>query len=181
MRKRIIIGCILAYLVLTMAVCVETPTAQDYSPFNPAPVGVPVTATVECGDPYAASELYNLKITVQEIIRGKEALKRIKAASMSDQPTKADSEYILARIRFEFFARGAPGDKDYDLREDQFVAVSSDGREYDAPSIVQPKLILSSRLHSGDSLEGWLAFQVAQDDNKPLMLFNRGGIWFKLY
>ena len=43
---------------------------------------------------------------------------------------------------------------------------------------------------SGDSLEGWITFQVAIDDNKPLMTFTAdptgvvhhgGNIWFQLY
>jgi hypothetical protein len=52
-----------------------------------------------------------------------------------------------------------------------------------SPPIVQPKPELSGRLHSGDSLEGWVTLQVAIDDNKPLMTFGREQDvkWFQLY
>lgn len=181
MGKRELISCILACMLFTLFVKVETLKAQGDSPLNPAPIGTTVVASVELGNMYGASELYDVKIVIQEIVSGKEVMERIKAMSGSNQKTKVGFVYILAHIRFEFYARGAPGDKNYDLKEDQFIAVSSDGKIYGSPFISQNNLTLRGILQSGDSLEGWLAFQVPQDDSKPLLFFERGSIWFQLY
>ena len=190
MISRMTIGCILACLVITMAVCDETARAQGNSPHNPQPVGVPLTAIVECGAGYTSHELYDTKITVLEIVRGEKAWERVKEASLSNEPPKGGFEYILARIRFEYFARGFPGECSHELRPEQFTAVSANGKEYKALSVVPPKPELSGRLHSGDSLEGWVAFLVAQEDSKTLMTFTAdvggailhgGGVWFQLY
>jgi hypothetical protein len=190
MISRITIGCILACLVLTLVVYVETTRAQGHSPHSPIPVGVPIVAMIECGEGYTSLELYDVKITLLEIVRGEKAWKRIKEASMSNGLPNVGFEYILGRIKFEFFKRGFPGDKNYELRGSQFTAFSINGKEYKTPPIVQPKPELSGRLRSGDSLVGWVTFQVAIDDNKPLMTFtvksggaveHGGDVWFQLY
>lgn len=184
MKSRIVIGFSLACLFFAMVICLETARAQGDSPHHPIPVGVPVVTMIECGEGYTSLELYDARITLLEIVRGKKAWERIKEASPSNTPPDAGFEYILARIKFGLSKRGLPGDKNYDLKGVQFSAFSIDGREYKILLSVQPKPELSGRLRSGDSLEGWLAFLVAKEDGKPLMNFNRehdGGIWFQLY
>ena len=184
MKGRVIIGYSLACLVLTLVFCVETTTAQGRSPSSPVPVGIPVVTTVECGTGYSSLELYDARLTLLEIVRGEKAWNLIKEASVFNKPPKVGFEYIVARIRFEFFKRGFPGDKNYELREDQFTAVSISGREYEAPSVLPLKPRLSGTLSSGKSLEGWVTLLVPKEDNKPLMNFDRehdGGIWFQLY
>lgn len=102
-------------------------------------------------------------------------------ADPSNEPPKTGSVYILARIRFEFFARGKPGDCSYELNEEEFTAISSKGEEYKTPSIVPPDpKLLGRRLSSGDLVEGWATFLVDEDDNKVLLTFART-IWFQLY
>jgi hypothetical protein len=190
MKGKVVIGRILACLVLTLVACVETARAEGQSPHSAIPVGVPIVTVIECGEGYTSLELYDAKITLLEIVRGEKAWKRIKEASVSNGPPDVSFEYILARIKFEFFKRGFPGDKNYELRGSQFVAFSINGKEYKTPPVVQPKPELSGRLRSGDSLEGWITFKVAIDDNKPLMTFTAdptgavqhgGNIWFQLY
>ena len=197
MRKRITIGFISTCLALAMASSAKTETsvlqspkaASGYSPLSPAPVGVAVADIIGCGRGYNSHETYDIKITLLEVLRGKEASEHIKMANTANQPPDAGFEYILARIRFEYFARGSPGDCAYELMGEQFTAVSSDGKEYTRPSLVLPKPELSGTLNSGDSLEGWVGFQVAQSDKKPLMSFTAdpggvvthgGGVWFQL-
>jgi len=155
------------------------------------PVGVPLVTTISFGDDYSTPvELYDARITVLEVIRGENAWVFLKKASSSNQPSGTDQEYVAARIRFEFAARGAPWDKSYTIQEDQFTAESSDGKEYRTPSVRLPKPGLSITLHSGDSAEGWLAFAIPRNEKKPRMVFKedvqtllrRGaGVRFKLY
>jgi hypothetical protein len=183
MRKRVSICIVLVYLVLTMAVCVDPPVIQGLSPFNPAPVGESLLTKVEIGEGYSSFvESHDVKITVLKIVRGEKAWDLIKAENVSNEPPKVGFEYLLARIRFEYSSKEASGDKSYQLREDQFTATSTDGKEYENPSVEQPKPRVNSRVYPGDSLEGWVAFLVAKDDPKPLMIFGRyGTIWFQLY
>jgi len=190
MRGRVVIGLILACLLLTLIACVETARAQGQSPHSAIPVGVSMVTIIECGEGYTSLELYDAKITLLEIVRGEKVWKRIKEASVSNGPPGVGFEYILARIKFEFFKRGFPGDKSYELKGSQFIAFSIDGKEYKTPSVVVPKPELSGSLRSGDSLEGWVTFEVAIDNDRPLMVFTTdptgavqhgGNIWFQLY
>jgi hypothetical protein len=195
-RSRLIrrmIGCAFATLMLTIAVCARSPAQAPRpgsSPFSPAPIGFSVKTIVECGKGYISHELYDATITLLEIIRGAKAWDLIKEVSMSNEPPKAGFEYALARIRFEYFARGTPGDCVHELKEEQFTAFSADGKVYEIPAIVLPKPRLNGMLRSGDSLEGWVTFLVAQEDSKTLMTFTAkpggavehgGNVWFQLY
>lgn len=148
---------------------------------NAIPVGAMGSAIVELGDMYRSPETYDVKITVLEVVRGEESADLIKEASSSNALPQNGCEYILARIRFEFFARGAPGDKAWSLNGKQFHAFSNEGTPYEIPSIALPEPELTGVLRSGDSLEGWVAFEVAAQDMRPLMIFDQANIWFQLY
>jgi hypothetical protein len=190
MKTKLILSSQLICLFLTILVCPSIVVAQGNSPSNPAPAGKPFLTMIECGEGYTSQELYDMKITLVEVLRGKRAWDFLKGANPSNNPPKAGFEYTLARIKFEFSARGSRRECSYELRPEQFAALSADGREYETPSIVSPKPGLSGSLRSGECLEGWTAFSVQQGDSKPLMTFDpaSGGgmsrgkiIWFQLY
>ncbi len=155
------------------------------------PVGVPLSTTISFGDEYTNSvELYDAKITVLEIVRGSKAWDLIKKAAASNPKPKPGFEYLLVRIRFEFSARSTPGDKTYALAENQFSAMSAAGIEYVSPSVSKLEPKLNGALRSGESLEGWLALSVAEEDKKPILIFTEdvqtilrsgSGVRFKLY
>jgi hypothetical protein len=167
-------------------------TAQESSPAHAQPVGVSFTTIIVFGNQYdGGDELYDAHITVLEIVRGPKAWDIIKRDSASNPPPKPGFEYLLARVRFEFSARTSPHHYNYMLRQNQFTAMSSAGYEYLSPALAaQPIPPLSGTLRSGDSVEGWLAFQVPQSDRKPIMVFREdvgsvfhegGGSFFRLY
>lgn len=169
--------------------------APGSSHLSPAPAGFTVKTTIERGDSYFSPRLYDVEVTLLEIVRGKEAWERIKAQGVSDQLPKTGSEYILARVNLGYSRRGR-GDEDdpYKLTEGQFAAVSTDGvTEYEIPHVLQqpePKLI-GYTFKSGESHEGWILLQVPEDDKQPLLIFKRqhvegaygiwGYIWFQLF
>jgi len=178
------------WLVLALLVCPGIVAAQGNSPSSPAPAGKPFQAMVECGEGYTSQELYDMKITLVEVLRGKKAWDVLKEASPSNKPPKIGFDYILVRVKLELFARSSRRECSYELRPEQFTALSADGREYEGPSVVPPKPGLSGDLRSGGSFEGWRAFLVQQGDSKPLMTFDpaSGGgmsrgkiVWFQLY
>ena len=175
---------------------IDNPTSVPGSSyFNPAPAGVTVKTMIERGDPYAASEFYNLEITLLEFSRGKEAWEQIRAQGALDESPKANFDYILACIRFGYFLKGRGfGNQAHKVTKDQFAAVSADGNtQYEIPTVSRlPEPSLTDRVFSpGESREGWILLQVPKEDKKPLLIFKRdnvdgiyaiwGYIWFQLY
>jgi hypothetical protein len=163
--------------------------APGSGPRNPALKGTTLTGIVECGEGYTSHELYDIKITLVEVARGAEAWMRIKEASATNKPPGPGSDYVLARVRFGYYARGNPGLCVHPLSPDQFTAYSSTGEDYVNPTVIAPKPELRKELKSGDVFEGWIVFQIPQKDPSPLMSYaadsggavdHGGGKWFLL-
>jgi hypothetical protein len=162
---------------------------QGSSPSDPAPAGITVSGIIECGEGYTSHELYDIKITLLEVIRGEQAWKRIQASASSNKPAGPGTEYLLARIRYEYFARGVPGTCSHPLAPEEFTAYSKNGEDYKAVSVAPPKPELRKGLKSGESLDGWIVFAVSKEDKAPLLLYSAdsggavehgGGKWFLL-
>lgn len=159
------------------------------SPFDPAPIGAELSGIIECGRGYTSHELYNIKITLLEVIRGGKAWKRINKVSDANKPAGSDFEYILARLKFEYHARGKPGLCVHKLTPGQFTACSPDGEDYPYADVILPGPEMRGNLRSGDSLEGWIALLVPVTDENPLLYYSAdagkavlhgGNIWFRL-
>ena len=161
---------------------VQLPTSENegYSRVNPAPIGT--TLPVEYSELF---DRHKAAVTLLEIMRGEEAWQLLQDANMFNDPPDPGFEYILARIRFNYL-EGSGEDKPYEIYGSQFKAFSGDGCGYDTLSLVEPKPVLEATLYPGASCEGWVVFQVKEDDKRPLLTFEResygkGKIWFKLY
>jgi len=184
MKRKIFV----ASLCLTLAAfaCVETAAAQGESPSNAAPVGMSIKTQVECGERAGSMEPYDAKISVLQVLRGKDALDRLKAS-----PPKQGFDYVLARVAFQMNAILAPGNKTFELaRKMQFVALTADGNEQDPPSVTPPSPELHRMVKSGEAAEGWIVLLVEQANKKPVMFFDpaaggaMGGgrvLFFQLY
>lgn len=155
-------------------------------------LGTPLRTIIVFGDQYnGGDELYDVKITVAEVLRGEAAWRMVQAAGDSNATPNAKHEYLLARVRFEFAARAQPHHYNYTLDPSQFSAMSAATVPYTAAALaapVQPEL--RGTLRPGDSAEGWVAFVVARSDHTPLMIFREdvGSVihqgdasFFKLY
>jgi hypothetical protein len=180
--------------------------ASGNSPGGAVPIGSPIKTTVERGHAYMVPRLYNVEITLLEIIRGKEALSGAQKLVASNQSLQADYEYLVARLKMGYFERGRISgqgsggatekqhvafgggsvDVTYTLTDGQFLATSAGGEtEYPLPSVSQqpsPNLI-GWEFHPGESREGWILFRVPKVEKKPLLVFKREhvegiyGIW----
>lgn len=140
---------------------------------DPIPIGTAVKTEIHCGDSAGSMEPYDASITVLQVLRGNEAWNLLKEANPSNKQPQTGYEYILVRISFTMKARGAPGDKTFDLgRPMQFVAISADGREYLAPSLTLPKPGLARPTRADQLAEGWVAFMVEQKERNPIMVFD---------
>lgn len=155
-----------------------------------------VKTTVERGNAYLLPRLYNVEVTLLEIVRGKRAWERLNTQFIPAKPLELGFEYILTRIKFRYFSRGRESGyhATYKLSEGQFAAVSTDGTiDYGIPPVLQqpqPHLI-DWLFNPGESREGWILLQAPQNDTKPLLIFKRehaegiygiwGYVWFQLY
>jgi hypothetical protein len=166
-----LVVCLIFIIALPAPAPAQTPGS---APSLAAPAGVTLTDIVECGEGYTSHALYDMKIALLEVIRGEEAWKRIREASAANKPAESGSEFVLARIRFEYQARELPGLCVHLLLPEQFMAYSAGGEDYRPASVVTPKPEMRKELKSGESFEGWLAFMVAQQDKAPLMSYSAG-------
>ena len=159
------------------------------------PIGDTIKTTIERGNPYMHPTLYNVEITLLQTVRGNEAWERVKAQGVTDESPKVGFEYILTKIRLGYFRRSRGGkDEPYTMTEDQFVAVSSDGKtEYEIPHASrQPEpALIGYTFKAGESREGWILLEVSKDEKKPLLIYKRkrddgvygiwGHVWLQLY
>jgi hypothetical protein len=74
-----------------------------------------VTTQINCSNNPGGIEAYDATITLLEIVRGSDAWSLLQKADSSVIKPDDEYEYILARVSFMMKARGAPGDKTYDL------------------------------------------------------------------
>jgi len=180
----------IAFLSVSTAAISNPAVAQDNSSTNPASIGVPVRSMIELGSVYA--NIYDITVTLLEVVRGPEALNRLRQADPKNPAPAEGFEYILARIKFELKGRAITDKLSFDLGNAplQWVALSSDLLEYPKIAVTVPKPALAGTVKPGQSMEGWVAFVVDRKDSKPLMVFDpdAGGatgrgrtLFFKLY
>jgi len=184
-----------AYALITIAIIMTVllPSASAQSPgsspSSPVPVGVTLDAIIECGEGYTSHELYDARITMTETVRGEQAWKRLQETVQTNPPAEDGFEYVLARVRYEYMARGLPGTCIHSLSPEHFTAYSAAGEGYPRSAATPPPPELRKKLKSGESFEGWLVFSVAQKDNAPLVYYSidegggtqhGGGKWFVL-
>jgi len=180
-------------IVLSVFICVGVfvpAWSQESSPTNPASIGTPVKSMIELGS--VSANIYDITITNLEVVRGQEALTRIKSASAANPAPAAGAEYVLARVRFELKGRYVSDTMPMDIGRDplQWIALRSDLTELVKPDVTAPAPALIGRVEPGKSIEGWVVFTVDANDARPIMVFDpdTGGatgrgmtLFFKLY
>ncbi len=181
-------SCVTFFIAVTWYVA--TVHASGTSPSTAAAVGEVVSGIIECGEGYTSHELYDAKITLLEIVRAENAWQEIRIQNGANQPAATGYDYVLARLKFEYQARGRPGDCVHVVKRSHFTALSRNGVSYPNPELTVPQPELSGQLKSGESITGWIVFQIASEDVTPLMTFSvddagavqhGGKLWFELY
>ncbi len=168
-----------------------------YSLYNPAPVGKTVKAGLNMREAYMTnfSEFYELQITVNMIIRGKEGTDYINKKKLSLGTIEPGFEPIVILMKFAYFHKGiGSGTMDYRLFLSQFAAVPQNTKNIFNPvQVKKHQLQLADSIFKpGESREGFIVLQVPRAEKRPLMIMGReselsltfglfGYIWFKLY
>ena len=181
----------LALVCLAFAIFFVANIALSQSHEEAIPIGGSVKTQTNCSKRAGGIEVYDATITLLEVIRGSKAWELIKKADSSNKKPDIEYEYLLARVSYKMKARGAPGDKTFDLDTPlQFTAFSSEFEEYETPGIVIPEPVLRRTVSADQYAEGWIVLTVKKEDERPLLMFDpsSGGAWsrgkisfFKLY
>jgi len=145
---------------------------------NPAALGTELSFTVK-----NTLDSYKGKISIEQVIRGEEALMQVQDANMFNDAPDEGYEYMLAKINIAI-TDNANDDKVVDISQADFTLVSSSGKDYNRKSVVAPEPSIDASLYKGASNNGWAVFQVKKDDANPVITFGRkydgtGGVWFK--
>lgn len=178
MKIKISSGFATAFAVFIVLFYVNTTMSQSHE--EATPIEKSVTTQINCSKRAGGNEVYDATVTLLEVVRGNKAWKLIKKANKTNKKADKGYEYILARVSFKMIARGAPGDKTFDLvRPLQFTSFSEDFDEYEAPDIILPDPQLKRTVSAGQHAEGWIGLTVKKQDSKPLLMFDpsSGGAW----
>lgn len=145
----------------------------------PAPIGSKVNVSVD-----SILEKYDATVSVDQTIRGEDAWQLIQDTNMFNEEAKDGFEYLLAKATVKI-NKTQKTDVQVDINSYLFTLVSSAGKDYDHPMVVEPDPAINTKLYAGASHSGWIAFLVKKDDVSPLITFGRkydgtGGAWFKV-
>ena len=136
------------------------------------PLRKPYATMISFGDEYTSTiELYDVVLTVLEVQRGPADLVLSQETDTETKPPSGDSESLLVKVRFEYTARGAPGNKAYRLRPDQFRLIDAAGEEYPHAGLTVPEPAMDGLLRAPEVHEGWLAYTVHPDRNQLYLVF----------
>lgn len=150
------------------------------SMFFPADIGTPVVSTFHSwlGD-------FTAEITILEVIRGDSAHQIIIDATDFFYPPIEGFEHMLVKIKFKIISASAPDD-DFEVYDTLFISLASDGFVYPETDVgtrtfgPEPQLLFID-LFENQYAEGWGVYHVNETDTEPLLRFDYGNIYFKLY
>lgn len=111
-----------------------------------------------------------------ESVTGEEASQMVSDANQFNEEASEGKEYILAKFRVQLIAAE---EEPFNINSQQFDVISEGGSSYESfisVSGLEPEF--RSDLYEGGENEGWVAFTVDTDDEKPLAKY--GDVWFNL-
>lgn len=146
------------------------------SMFFPADLGTPVVSTFHGwqGD-------FTTEITILEVIRGESAHQRLTDSIYTYYPPIDGFEYILVKIKFKIISASAP-DTEFTLIDSEFSSLASDGLVYpEEVRVLAPEPRFWGDLYENQYSEGWCIYHVYEIDAEPLLRFDYGNVYFKIY
>nr|DAU04250.1 MAG TPA: copper amine oxidase [Caudoviricetes sp.] len=162
----------------------SAPAAQEneYSRNNPVPLNTVQNYTKK--NALSKEDEYTISLRIMEVVRGDEAMERLKKANQFNAAPEDDNyEYLLAKVAVS--ALSVADDGAYDANRYLFKSFSSNNEEIKTVSAVVDSP-LEGKIYAGGSTEGWISVLVKKDDKEPKLAYGinydgTGGAWFKLY
>jgi len=148
------------------------------SPDNAAEIGTRVTCPFLFNDEPG----YEAVVKVVSVISGEEAYKELKLRDAHVPAPRYDHDYLLVKLQIEFIK--APKPISF---VEGFHVFSTDGDLYGPPLTDSLEPSLGDIMFYRDwRAEGWLTFEVPENEITPLLSFAGGerftsGYWFKLF
>lgn len=150
-----------------------------YSRTNPAPLN---TSQNINGSGCTAA------VTVEDIIRGDEALSIINSSNSSVEPN-LPSGYDFLLIKLKVTLVNSTNDTPLTVDGSSMTLFSSTGTSYNSNNIFANCFLpatyptLQGEIYTGGSTEGWLCYTVAFDDSKPVLRIGDTDpyYWFAVY
>jgi hypothetical protein len=128
-------------------------------------------------DPFPPSEVHaapNWDLQVLELIRGEQAWEMIQSANQFNDPPSSGMEYILIRVRgistYEDEEEHSLSDWDFDLTGDRFI-------QYGSAPVTPPEPELDGNVFTGGEVEGWLVFEVGEEEGNLILIFDELANW----
>ena len=140
------------------ATTTPTPIPPGMSREAPAPIGIQIRAQDD------------VTVLVQSVERGRDAWKKIEDANMFNSRPGSGREYVLVTFTVGY---SADASKTRSLNPGWFRAVGSNGAIYSRALVVLSR-DFSVELFGGGSVEGELAFEVAEDESGLMIIYDSG-------
>lgn len=152
------------------------PTPDLGSKENPMPIGETFLGTYTDG---SEGNQYVIGISLQETIRGDEALDVIlDTYSLNPKPDEG-KEYLIAWFQVGYISDITEDNPPLYLNKFNFVFASSEGDFEYLPTVIMPEPAFDITLNEYDVSDGWLVFSVDVEDKSPKAVF-ANSLWFNL-
>jgi hypothetical protein len=119
------------------------------------------------------------QVTILEVLRGKDAAAKIKAANQFNEPAPAGREYIALRVHVRYLGEGK-SDSTASINNSLFKVSGEKNVVYDHVAIVAPPPQLDETVFPGGEAEGWIALAVDSGEKglmiiiEPVLSFSDG-------
>jgi len=145
------------------------------SMFFPANFGTPIVSTFHSweGD-------FTVEITILEVIRGENAHQKLTNSIYTYYPPIESYEYMLVKIKLKIISASTP-DSDLSVLDTMFTSLASDGFVYPDTRGLAPEPRFWGDLYENQYSEGWGLYHGIDTDAEPLLRFDYGLVYFKLY
>lgn len=123
------------------------------------------------------------RVTVLELIP--DATGAVKTANMFNREPAPDHLYVMVRVRVQYLASGAPGDRATEVNWLAFRLLSADGQIREPAALVAPPPTLQATLIPGGTTEGHVIFETPKSTQAVAVVFKysdsgQQGAWYAL-
>lgn len=152
------------------------PTPEPGSEENPMKTGETFLGVYTDGD---EKSQYNIGISLQEVVRGSQAMDVLREAHALNPKPEEGKEYIIARFQVRYISDATEGNPPLYLNKFNFAFFPSEGEQEALPIVIMPEPAFDITLSEPGVADGWLVFSADIDDDSPKAVFAKS-LYFDL-